>query len=360
MRARSKFLPLTGLASNASSGPCRAKRPGPRGAILTIILVSLGIAGLFPGVAIGAAPTLLSVGEDSTGHATATWSVPPGYTSDFIEVASNPTTDSDGWFLDRYFEDFDELNPDQMSWRSDFRYGPGDYYVHLSGCPPPSQDPGCTGYYWSNILKLEAERPLQTKIKTGPKHLTDERVARFKFTSSRPNSTFKCKLDNRGFKPCRSPKTYRSLSEGRHTFKVRATDAEGTTDPTPATWRWEIRLGPAPGRYSGTTSQGRPVHFTVSRNGKRIKRFAAGVRLRCRLAGGGHARASGTERVRSIGLHGNRFRKRVRTTLRGGVREKTIIKGRFGGRKFRGMLHVRLLGPGGSCDSGAVSWKARK
>jgi hypothetical protein len=117
--------------------------------------------------------------------------------------------------------------------------------------------------------------------------------------------------------------------------------------------------GPTPGRYSGRTSQHKPIQFKVSDNGKRIKRFAARVRVRCQLAGGGHRKISGVERVRSIRLQGKRFRKKVRATHRG-VRENTLIKGRFDGKKFRGMIRVRLSGPGGSCDSGRVRWKARR
>jgi len=39
--------------------------------------------------------------------------------------------------------------------------------------------------------------------------------------------------------PCRSPKTYRKLKPGRHTFKVWAT-AGILTDPTPAKFSWKI------------------------------------------------------------------------------------------------------------------------
>jgi len=35
--------------------------------------------------------------------------------------------------------------------------------------------------------------------------------------------------------PCSSPKTYTGLPEGAHVLRVRATDAAGNTDPTPAT-----------------------------------------------------------------------------------------------------------------------------
>jgi hypothetical protein len=46
--------------------------------------------------------------------------------------------------------------------------------------------------------------------------------------------TFKCKLGHRRYKRCTSPKTYRHVRRGRHTIKVKAIDAHGVADPTPA------------------------------------------------------------------------------------------------------------------------------
>ena len=45
---------------------------------------------------------------------------------------------------------------------------------------------------------------------------------------------FECKLDKRAFAPCASPKRYRRLKRGRHTFQVRAKDSRGALDTTPA------------------------------------------------------------------------------------------------------------------------------
>src|SRR4029078_7325329 len=41
-----------------------------------------------------------------------------------------------------------------------------------------------------------------------------------------------------GFSSCSTPKSYSGLSEGSHTFKVRATDAAGNTDASPAQYTW--------------------------------------------------------------------------------------------------------------------------
>jgi DNA-binding beta-propeller fold protein YncE len=83
--------------------------------------------------------------------------------------------------------------------------------------------------------------PPNTTITAGPKPTTKKQTATFKFKASEAGSSFQCKLDRHGFKPCQSPKTYRHLKRGRHTFKVRATDSAENVDPTPAKRSWRIR-----------------------------------------------------------------------------------------------------------------------
>ena len=65
-------------------------------------------------------------------------------------------------------------------------------------------------------------------------------TAKFRFTSNEPGSTFQCKLDKRKFKSCSSPKKYKKLSDGKHKFKVRAVDAAGNVDATPAKKKFKI------------------------------------------------------------------------------------------------------------------------
>jgi hypothetical protein len=53
------------------------------------------------------------------------------------------------------------------------------------------------------------------------------------FTSSEPGSHFECKVDGGPFAPCASP-FHKRLSFGHHRFAVRAVDAAGNVDQTPA------------------------------------------------------------------------------------------------------------------------------
>jgi hypothetical protein len=83
----------------------------------------------------------------------------------------------------------------------------------------------------------------QTRFTSKPAKIVTTRTVRFKFTSDEPGSTFRCKLDRLAWRACTSPDKLK-VKVGRHTFKVRATDAAGNTDPTPAVYRFKrVRQG---------------------------------------------------------------------------------------------------------------------
>ncbi len=93
-----------------------------------------------------------------------------------------------------------------------------------SGSPPPPPTP-------------DTSSPA-TRIDKGPKKKTEKRKATFRFGADDPTATFQCNLDgNLGFSPCASPETVR-VGLGKHVFLVRATDASGNTDQTPAKRKW--------------------------------------------------------------------------------------------------------------------------
>lgn len=82
--------------------------------------------------------------------------------------------------------------------------------------------------------------PPQTKITKGAPNKLGRSKVKFRFTSSEPDSTFECKLDRKPNKPCTSPRKVKRLDEGKHRFKVIATDAAGNTDPSAAKDRFEV------------------------------------------------------------------------------------------------------------------------
>ena len=133
----------------------------------------------------------------------------------------------------------------------------------------------------SNFAADSAFRPKdtiapQTSIKSGPSGYTRSRGAGFTFGSSEAGSTFECKLDSAGYGKCSSPKTYTGLRDGRHTFYVRATDAAGNTDKTPAIRSWIVDTrAPVIGRISptGSTRDRTPtIRATVRDSGSELTR----------------------------------------------------------------------------------------
>jgi hypothetical protein len=79
-----------------------------------------------------------------------------------------------------------------------------------------------------------ADDPPQTRIRKRPENRTEDRTPTFRFRADEPGSRFRCSLDDKRFKRCRSPFTTKKLSFGRHTFEVAATDADGNRDRSPA------------------------------------------------------------------------------------------------------------------------------
>jgi hypothetical protein len=66
--------------------------------------------------------------------------------------------------------------------------------------------------------------------------------AQFSF-SANEDASFTCSLDGSAYTPCESPTLYSDLDAGWHTLAVRATDAAGNVDPSPAEARWHASNG---------------------------------------------------------------------------------------------------------------------
>ena len=80
----------------------------------------------------------------------------------------------------------------------------------------------------------------RTRIVSGPARVGYERKAKFRFASSEAQSSFRCKLDKKPWKKCRSPYKLK-VEPGKHLFKVRASDRFGNADPTPARFSWRVK-----------------------------------------------------------------------------------------------------------------------
>jgi hypothetical protein len=81
--------------------------------------------------------------------------------------------------------------------------------------------------------------PPETAITKGPKKKTKKKKVTFEFVSDEPGSSFQCKLDRGAFEPCASPDKVKAKKKGKHNFEVRAVDAAGNADASPASHSWK-------------------------------------------------------------------------------------------------------------------------
>ena len=97
---------------------------------------------------------------------------------------------------------------------------------------------------WLTITLADITPP-DTTIAGNPSNPSNSSSASFSFTGSdnvtpAASLTFECKLDSDPFAACTSPRTYSGLTDGSHTFQVRAIDGVGNVDPTPVSFAWTI------------------------------------------------------------------------------------------------------------------------
>jgi ELWxxDGT repeat protein len=125
-------------------------------------------------------------------------------------------------------------------------------------------DDGTTG---SELWKAEDgapdTTPPQTTIDAGPANgaTIDDATPTFGFSSSEVGSSFECRVDGGGFSGCTSPEAIGPLTDGDHTFEVRARDLAGNVDPTPAarTFTVDTAGGGGGGGGGGGTTDPNPT-----------------------------------------------------------------------------------------------------
>lgn len=93
----------------------------------------------------------------------------------------------------------------------------------------------------SHAWRVDLLAPESEFLRT-PANPSNQRSATFSFTSSEEGSSFECRLDAAAFASCTSPVVLSSLTAGPHTFQVRARDALGHVEDTPATYVWQVDL----------------------------------------------------------------------------------------------------------------------
>lgn len=128
---------------------------------------------------------------------------------------------------------------------SPFTYPPLADGAHLFSVravdPAGNEDPSPATHAWTVDTSLP-----ETTIDSGPADgsTTGATGAVFAFSSPDAGAAFECDLDGGGFVACTSPEAYAGLADGPHAFAVRAKDAVGNLDPSPATRGWTVDTAP--------------------------------------------------------------------------------------------------------------------
>lgn len=166
--------------------------------------------------------------------------------------------------------------------------------------------------FTGEVYTIDTDVP-DTQIDSGPAAPSNNPNATFTFSGfDGPSSVtaFTCSIDGGAFTTCTSPQTYTGLVDGSHSFQVRALDAAGNVDPTPAAYGWVIdTIAPDTQIDSGppTPSASSTATFTFSG-------FDAGVSVTtfdCSLDGGAFAACASPQTYSGLANGGHSFQVRA-------------------------------------------------
>jgi hypothetical protein len=146
-----------------------------------------------------------------------------------------------------------------------------------------------------------------TTITASPANSSEVATASFAFTGTVDVAVaFECQLDTDAYAPCVSPLTLSDLSKGAHTFRVRAIDASGNVDLTPAIFTWAID----PSQLTSTITVA-PATPSSSRDAS-FEFTGTGSSLECRLDGADFAACASPQHYTALSYGDHTFDVRAR------------------------------------------------
>lgn len=199
-------------------------------------------------------------------------------------------------------------------------------------------------FTWTVDNALNDETPPQTTIVAKPPDPSDSSTASFAYESNEPRSTFECKLDDGAFAGCPPAGiAYSGLTNGPHSFQVRARDESGNVDLTPAGHSWAVAVlalieapafpqpqpqpaAPTPAPPE-TTITGKPGAQTRDRTPTfRFRSSAAGSAFQCKVDRGAFRACASpfTTKKLAFGAHAVEVR-----AVAGGAADPSPAKSRF-------------------------------
>lgn len=147
--------------------------------------------------------------------------------------------------------------------------------------------------------------PPDTLFDSGPTPAITVNFASFEFHSTEAGSTLQCSFDGGRFTACASPFNATALPLGAHALSVRATDAAGNTDATPAVYGFSVVpvTPPPPAKPSVSVKSQR-----LARNGRVSLRVSCPAGRSSSCVGTVTLTASVSGKARTVRLGSARFR----------------------------------------------------
>ena len=148
----------------------------------------------------------------------------------------------------------------------------------------------------------------ETQIDSGSSGLANDPTPTFAFSSPYTGASFECKVDSGSYAACASPKTTSQLTDGPHTFSVRAKDSFGNVDPTPASRAFTVDTAPPNTTIdsgpSGTINDPTPT-FTFSSPD-------AGATFECKVDSGSYSACGSPKTTAQLADGSHTFRVRAK------------------------------------------------
>ena len=177
-----------------------------------------------------------------------------------------------------------------------------DAFGNVDGTP--------AAHTWTAATPPDTTAP-DTNIGSGPSATTTETSATFVFGASEPGATFECSLDGADFAECVSPQEFTDLAPGNHNFRVRAKDAAGNVDGTPALYPWTIQAPPDQTEPETTIDSG-PSAPTRSTAATFTFSSEPGASFECALDAAGYSSCTSPRELTGLSVGEHTFRVRAK------------------------------------------------
>lgn len=172
------------------------------------------------------------------------------------------------------------------------------FFETLEALTEPDLDGGAKDVYVRATGTLPG-----TTLTRQPAALTRDRGPAFEFASGFAGARFECRIDGALYGDCTSPHVEQGLADGSHRFEVRAKDASGNSDPTPAVAEFVVDATPPETRIdSGPAAETSERSATFSFSGSE-----GGVGFECKFDDGSFAPCSSPHTTGDLSDGAHRF-----------------------------------------------------